>query len=178
ELGRGGMGVVYEARHPSLPNRRLALKQMQGLGGQESLLRFQREAQLMARIEHPNVLKIYDCAIQPAIFLVTDLVEGQDFKEVRREREFAPEEAAALVAQVADAVGALHQAGIVHRDLKPDNVILRPDGTPVLLDFGLARDLDAETMTQTGAVLGTPGYMSPEQADGSGKVGPPTDVYG
>ena len=178
ELGRGGMGVVYEARHPNLPQRRLALKQMQGLGSEESLLRFQREAQLMARIEHPNVLKIYDCAIHPAVFLVTDLVEGQDFKEVRRQREFEAGEAAALVAQVAEAVSALHQAGIVHRDLKPDNVILRGDGTPVLLDFGLARDLDAETLTQTGAVLGTPAYMSPEQADGSGRVGPPTDVYG
>ncbi|MGE0710829.1 MAG: WD40 repeat domain-containing serine/threonine protein kinase [Planctomycetota bacterium] len=180
ELGRGGMGVVYEVRHPGQPAR-LALKLISPeLAGAEDLARFAREAELLARLRHPHVVAIHTLGRsergQP--YLVTDLVEGQSLKDVVRAGPLPAAQAARIVRDLAGALCALHAQGIVHRDLKPANVILRPDGAPVLLDFGLARDLSAERLTQTGAVLGTPAYMAPEQLDGPREVDERTDVYG
>ena len=179
ELGRGGMGVVYEVSDPSLPGRRLALKQiLKDLCGPDALRRFAREAEMLAKVQHPNVVRVYACTLDPVAYLVTELVEGQDLHSLSVREHVEPERSAEIVAQLCDAIGALHSAGIIHRDLKPENAILRPDGTPVLLDFGLARELDGEGLTRTGEVLGTPAYMSPEQADAAKDIDERTDVYG
>jgi serine/threonine protein kinase len=179
ELGRGGMGVVYEVRDPNLPGRRLALKQiLKDLCGPDALRRFAREAEMLAKVQHPNVVRVYACTLDPVAYLVTELVEGQDLQSLCVKEQLDPERSAEIAAQLCDAIGALHGAGIIHRDLKPENAILRPDGTPVLLDFGLARELDGEGLTRTGEVLGTPAYMSPEQADAAKDIDERTDVYG
>jgi hypothetical protein len=177
ELGRGGMGLVYEGRDDSV-GRRVAIKLILA-ADPEALARFGREAELLARIRHPNVIQVHElgrCAEGP--FLVTELVEGEELSEWLRRGPTAPRDAAEVVVGLCDAVTTLHAAGVVHRDLKPANVILRPDRTPVLLDFGLAKDPSAEGLTQTGAVMGTPAYMSPEQADGGRAVDVAADVYG
>ena len=180
ELGRGAMGVVYEARHPEL-DRTVALKLFNAGADSVALLRFAREAELLARVKHPNVLAIHTFGNAPeGPYLVTERVEGTDLQELLRNGRFDPGRAAALVEQVARGVAALHAQGVIHRDLKPANVIVDDADTPTLLDFGLAMDVSAERLTQTGAVIGTPGFMSPEQADiGSARTTDPrVDVYG
>ncbi|MEZ0230174.1 MAG: serine/threonine-protein kinase [Planctomycetota bacterium] len=182
ELGRGGMGVVLEVKRPGV-ERRLALKLMT-LDGVEpvALERFGREAQLLAKVRHPNVLSVHELGRTPEgrPYIVTDLVEGSNLKTVAREAPVDPDRAARIVAALAGAVSALHEKGILHRDLKPENVILRAGDDPVLLDFGLAREHDARSLTQSGQMLGTPAYMSPEQAEGTKGKGldARTDVYG
>ena len=179
ELGRGGMGVVYEVEDPHQPGRRLALKQMlRELCAQADLVRFAREAEMLGRIQHPNVVRVLDCVLDPVVYLVTELVEGEDLKSLVARGALEQRRAVEIVAGLGDAVGALHDAGVIHRDLKPENAIVRPDGTPVLLDFGLARELDAQSLTQTGQVLGTPAFMPPEQANGDKDVDERADVYG
>ena len=181
ELGRGGMGVVYEVRHPQVP-RPLALKlAFAHLCDAEGVARFQREGEIMARVRHPNLVSVHTldrCSLGP--YLVTDLVEGDSLKVVlAKGGPLAPDRAARIVRDLADAVQALHDGQALHRDLKPENVILRPDGSPCLLDFGVARDQRGQSLTQTGEMVGTPGFMSPEQVDGAKTAyGPWTDVYG
>ncbi|MGE0708416.1 MAG: protein kinase [Planctomycetota bacterium] len=177
-LGRGGMGVVYECRHPALP-RTVAVKQVHAhLAPAAALARFAREAEALARLRHPGVVAVHDLGQTPqGPYLVMDLVEGQPLDRLAQRGPLAPREAARLVAAMARAVEAIHAAGVLHRDLKPPNTILRPDGSPVLLDFGLAREVDAERMTRTGEVLGTLRYMSPEQADGRADLDGRADVY-
>jgi hypothetical protein len=179
KLGQGGMGSVYRVRGPHVAGRELALKHIVAtpLSGPTALERFLREAQLLARVEHSGVVRIHACeSIPGGAYLVQELIDGQDLKQVVQAGPLLPAEAARIVREVADAVAAVHRQGILHRDLKPANVVLRGE-QPVLLDFGVARDLDAETLTKTGAMVGTPAYMSPEQAGGDA-VGPETDVYG
>ncbi|MCG6923882.1 MAG: serine/threonine protein kinase [Acidobacteria bacterium] len=136
-----------------------------------------------ARVRHPSVVRILDWGESPTgMFLVTELVDGEDLKTVIRRRRvgdpFAPAEAAALGATLADALAAAHAQGIVHRDVKPGNVMVARDGAVKLLDFGLARGvgIDLTTLTRTGMIVGTPGYMSPEQFDGRG-VDELSDIY-
>jgi len=179
ELGRGGMGVVYEVHDPRL-DRRLALKLVLGREADpEALLRFQRESELLARINHPNVLRIHRVGTsQSGPYFVSELVEGEPLDQLtKRSGALPPEHAARLIRDLASATAALHTAGVIHRDLKPGNVVLRPDGSPVLIDFGLASDPRAQRLTVTGTILGTPHYMSPEQALGEASIGPPSDVY-
>ncbi|MBX3465876.1 MAG: protein kinase [Planctomycetes bacterium] len=182
ELGRGGMGVVLEVRHPDVP-RPLALKLLLGLeADDEAMARFAREAQLLARVQHPNVVRVHTVGRAPeGAYIVSELVEGEPLLDRCRRGPLDPRQAAALVRDLARAVAAVHAVGVLHRDLKPHNVIVRPDGAPVLLDFGVARDLDSrERLTRTGAMIGTPAYMAPEQADGtpSGELDERVDVYG
>ncbi|MEZ6184920.1 MAG: SUMF1/EgtB/PvdO family nonheme iron enzyme [Planctomycetota bacterium] len=181
ELGRGGMGVVYEVRHPDRPDARFALKLV--IAQDVPLLeRFVREAQLLARIRHTNVIPIHasgQSARGP--YMVMPFVEGENLNaRLKRTGGVEPREAAQIMAKLADAVAALHQVGVIHRDLKPDNALLGADGEPVLIDFGLARAEDAETLTRTGMLLGTPAFMAPEQAEGAGTVAldERCDVYG
>jgi hypothetical protein len=182
ELGRGGMGVVYEVSHPAAP-RRLALKLILDDGAPpDELERFRREARLLARVRHPSVVVVHalDRTEDGRDYLVTDLIEGESLGRAARQQPFEPRRSAEIARDLALAVEEVHKNGILHRDLKPDNVILTPDGVPVLLDFGLARDAGAERLTQTGVVIGTPAYMPPEQAEGARATAPldeRADVY-
>jgi tRNA A-37 threonylcarbamoyl transferase component Bud32 len=180
-LGHGGMGVVYRARHPRL-DRLVALKMALAgsYAGPHERERFRREAEAVAALRHPNVVQVYDVGdTDGRPYFTMELMEGGS---LARQLAGAPQparQAAALLATLAGAVRAAHEAGVVHRDLKPGNVLLTADGTPKVADFGLARRLDAdERLTLSGAVLGTPSYTAPEQACGDrGAVGPRTDVY-
>jgi serine/threonine protein kinase len=180
ELGRGGMGVVYQARHLAL-NRIVALKMVRTWGDEslEQLMRFRVEAQAVARLQHPNIVQIYDVGNahgQPYISL--EFIDGGSLHAKAASTALPPHEAAALVATLAEAVQFAHHRGIIHRDLKPSNVLLTADGTPKITDFGLAKKLDDPTQTRPGEVLGTPSYMTPEQAEGrAAAVGPATDIY-
>lgn len=178
-LGRGGMGVVYKARQIAL-NRFVALKVMQGAADPERLIRFRGEAAALARLEHANIVHVYDVELyegRPCIAM--EFVEGGSLAEKLTRTRQPPRKAAEMAAVLARAMQASHDAGIVHRDLKPANVLVTLHGTLKVTDFGLAKHLDADSgQTQTGQILGTPSYMAPEQARGEASaIGPATDVY-
>jgi serine/threonine-protein kinase len=180
-LGLGGMGVVFRARHLGL-NRVVALKMALagGYAGPHERARFQREAEAVAALVHPNVVQIHDVGESDGRpFFSMEYVEGGSLADKLAGKPQPAREAAELVATLAGAVHAAHVAGIVHRDLKPANVLLAADGTPKVTDFGLARRVDGEGgLTLSGAAVGTPSYMAPEQARGqAAAVGPATDVY-
>ncbi len=182
ELGRGAMGVVYKARQVKL-DRLVALKMILAgpHAGREQLDRFLAEARAVARLQHPNIVQIYEIGELGGLpYFAMELVDGGSLARKLKGAPQPPADAAALVESLARATHAAHQRGIVHRDLKPANVLLGAAGTPKLADFGLAKYLDEQAgQTQTGAIVGTPCYMAPEQAEGNPKgVGPPADIYG
>jgi tetratricopeptide (TPR) repeat protein len=179
QIAKGGMGAVYRARHAET-GRLYALKVvLAGERATESQLhRFRREARAQTELDHPNIVKIHETGEWEGILYYTmDLVVGSDLAKAFPKLELR--ERARLLALVARAVHHAHEHGYVHRDLKPANVLLDEAGRPLVTDFGLAKNLGGETkLTQEGAVLGTPFYMSPEQATGqAGAVGPRSDVY-
>jgi WD40 repeat protein len=180
ELGRGGMGVVYQAHQEGL-NRLVALKMILSgaCAGPEELARFRREAEAVARLQHPNIVQIHEVGAHDGLpFFSLEFCSGGSLGDKLNGTPLLVSEAAALAEKLARAMHAAHEKGIVHRDLKPANVLLAADGTPKITDFGLARKLDEAGQTATGAVLGTPSYMAPEQAGGrSREIGPATDVY-
>jgi hypothetical protein len=146
----------------------------------QDLARFRAEAEAVAQLQHPNIVQIFDIGEQEGIpFLALEFVDGGSLAEKLSGTPLAPRKAAESVLALARAVHHAHEKGIVHRDLKPANVLLQADGTLKITDFGLAKRTEAEhSQTQTGAILGSPSYMSPEQAAGrSGEIGPATDVY-
>jgi serine/threonine protein kinase len=180
-LGRGGMGVVFRARQVSL-NRAVALKMALAgaYAGPHERARFRREAEAVAALRHPNVVQVYDVGeADGRPYFTMEYAEGGSLAQKLAGTPQPARQAAALLATLAEAVQAAHQSGVVHRDLKPGNVLLTGDGTPKLSDFGLATLLGAGGgLTRTGAALGTPSYMAPEQARGDkGAVGPAADVY-
>jgi tRNA A-37 threonylcarbamoyl transferase component Bud32 len=180
-VGAGAFGTVYKARDPQL-DRTVALKvpRVGNLPDGQELDRFLREARSTAQLRHPAIVPIYEVGQDDGLpFLVSDFVEGVTLADRLTATRLTFREAAELVATVADALDYAHQHGIVHRDVKPSNIMLRPDGTPVVMDFGLAKRAAGEiTMTLDGQVLGTPAYMSPEQARGEGHaVDGRSDVY-
>jgi serine/threonine-protein kinase len=180
-LGRGGMGVVYEARHLRL-NRPVALKMLLAgaYAGPPERARLQREAEAVAGLRHPNIVQVYDVGDHAGCpYFTMELLEGGS---LARKLAGAPQpagQAAALLITLAEAVRAAHRGGIVHRDLKPANILLAADGTPKVADFGLARHFDeGPALTLSGARVGTPSYMAPEQVVGkAGTVGPAADIY-
>src|SRR5262245_8135022 len=169
ELGRGGMGVVYKARQQSL-GRVVALKMILAgaHAGAQQRQRFRGEAEAAARLQHPNIVQVYEVGEQDGCpYFSLEYVDGRGLHEVLLDGLLPPPDAAALVEQLARAVDYAHRRGVVHRDLKPANVLLTGDGTPKITDFGLAKCLDEEqARTRTGDVVGTPSYMAPEQAAG------------
>jgi serine/threonine-protein kinase len=200
EIGRGGMGIVYKARQVSL-DRLVALKMLRHTdqASEEEGRRFRMEAETAARLDHPNIVPVYDVGeIDSCPYFTMKYVEGTTLARLLVEHPLPPREAARLIAAVARAIHHAHTAGVLHRDLKPSNVLLameseesrsngdsslttdhHPLTTPLVADFGLAKRVSGgDRLTASGAVLGTPSYMPPEQASGSrGQLGPASDVY-
>ncbi len=185
EIGRGGMGVVYAARHAMLGTR-AAIKVMLRTGGAPNdpvfVERFLREARTAAALQHPHILGVTHFGwAGPNPYIVMPLLEGESLRaRVARDGLLTSEAAARLIAPIAAALAFAHARGVLHRDLKPENVMVRADGTPILMDFGIAKDLEGtEQLTRTGQLVGTLGYMSPEQVNADpSQIGPPADVYG
>ncbi len=192
-IGRGGMGEVYRA-HDTVLGRDVALKILpqEFAADADRMARFQREAKLLASLNHPNIASIFGFEHTPeCTFLVMELVEGEDLSEVLKRGAVTVDEAVDIARQIAEGLEEAHEKGIIHRDLKPANVKRTPEGKVKVLDFGLARALSGQTaveehvssaptmtaaMTQTGTVLGTAAYMSPEQARGK-EVDRRTDIW-
>ncbi len=182
ELGRGGMGVVYRARHLKL-DREVALKMVLtgAHAGEENRNRFYAEAQAVAQVQHPNIVQIFEVGEQAGLpYFALEFITGQSLSQKMAGKPQPDRDAAAMIETLARAMHHAHEHGIVHRDLKPANVLLSHDGTPKITDFGLAKRLEGESSSQTrsGAILGTPSYMAPEQAMGEvHQIGSVTDVY-
>ncbi len=184
QIGRGGYGIVVRAYDPQL-ERDVAIKipRFETALSEDSRVRFVREAKAAGSLNHPGVVTVHEtCSEQGIDFIVTEFVGGENLATLlARGHKYSPRAAAELVAQLADAVEHAHQRGVLHRDIKPSNILLEdgPNPVPKIADFGLAFIVDEQDFTQTGAVVGTPAYMSPEQASGSKQaIGPHTDVYG
>jgi serine/threonine-protein kinase len=180
-LGRGGMGIVYRARHLKL-NRTVALKML--LAGshasQQEHARFVREAEAVAALRHPNFVQIFDVGeVDGTPYFTMECIDGGSLADRLAGGGQSVRESADMLATLARAVFAAHQSGIIHRDLKPANILLTDDGAPKISDFGLARRLGADVgLTHTGDRLGTPSYMAPEQMTGStASIGPSVDVF-
>lgn len=187
EIGRGGMGVVFEARQISL-DRIVALKMiLRGQTASETdVARFRAEAEAAARINHPHIVPVYDVGeFEGQPYFSMKYVEGTTLSKRLAEGPIPSREAATLLVPVCRAIAEAHRHGLLHRDLKPSNILIDDEGRPYITDFGLAKQLPASaadeapvTLTHSGAILGTPGYMAPEQAAGRrGQVTETTDVY-
>ena len=167
-LGEGGMGTVYKAKDVEL-DRLVAVKVIRGdlANDARTLARFKQELILARQITHKNVIRIFDLGTHEGVkFITMEYVEGRDLSRVLEERRCTPDESARIVRQVCSALEAAHSENVIHRDLKPQNIMIDEAGRARVMDFGLARSVEMSGLTQTGAMLGTPLYMSPEQAKG------------
>jgi eukaryotic-like serine/threonine-protein kinase len=191
EVGRGGMGVEYLARHRAL-RRFVALKMILtgGFASEAELQRFQREAELAARVQHPNIVQVYEAGVHEGRpFLAMEWVSGITLADRMGPDPWSPDDAARLVETLALAIEAAHRKGVIHRDLKPSNILLETEAgsgpvgplagaVPKVADFGLALPIEGgNRLTLTGLTVGTPEYMAPEQATSGATVGPAADVY-
>lgn len=180
ELGKGSMGVVYQAHDPQI-DRQVALKVLREdrVGGEDFVLRFLKEAKAIGRLSHPNIVTVYDVGRDHGtIYIAMEYLEGEPFNDVIRNGRMSLEQNVDIGLQVARTLNYAHSKGIVHRDIKPSNIIFSADGQVKLTDFGIARieDSDAAQQTQAGDILGTPTYMSPEQVIGKSVDGR-SDLY-
>jgi tRNA A-37 threonylcarbamoyl transferase component Bud32 len=181
EIARGGMGVVYRARQSSL-KRIVAVKMIRSgeFAGEAEVKRFRAEAEAAANLKHPNIVAIHEIGEHEGRhYFSMDYIEGKNLAQVCGGQPVAARQAAEWLKAIAEAVQFAHQRGVLHRDLKPQNILVDAEGRPHVTDFGLAKDLHADSgVTQTGAVMGSPSYMAPEQARGRNDlVGPASDVY-
>jgi len=181
EIGRGGMGIVYRARQPSL-NRTVAVKRLLrgSLASPEFVKRFRTEAAAAGSLQHPNIVTIHEVGLHEGEhYLVMDLVEGPNLAKISAEKPLPARRAAKYLKGAAEAIHYAHERGILHRDVKPSNILIDQFDQPRMTDFGLAKRMEGESsITLTGQVLGSPNYMPPEQAaSGHGKVGRRSDVY-
>ena len=181
ELGRGGMGVVYEARQLKL-NRTVALKMIlaQAHADADDRARFRIEAEAVAKLQHPNIVQIYEIGEHDGLpYFTLEYLPGGCLADHLRGEPQAAKRAAELTKVLALAIAEAHRKGIVHRDLKPANVLLTADGTPKIADFGLAKEMETPSLeTGSGVIMGTPSYMAPEQAQPHrGSLTPAVDVY-
>ena len=188
EIGRGGMGVVYRAHQRSL-NRDVALKMMvRGVfASPDDLRRFRTEAESAAKLTHPHIVSVYEVGEQAGLpYFSMQLIDGETLAERISRNPLPPREAAALLIPVCRAIAYAHRSGVLHRDMKPSNILVDQSNHPYVSDFGLARIVQKAqglpplgvALTQSGAILGTPGYMAPEQAVGDPRqIGPATDIY-
>lgn len=185
-LGEGGMGVVYEAEQIS-PRRRVAVKVIRsGLGHPVMRRRFEYEAQVLAKLEHPGIARLYEahaCSEPNAApaYLAMEFVDGQPIDEYCRENDLTTSDKLRLVIRVCEAVAHAHRMGVIHRDLKPPNILVERDGSPKVLDFGVAKmihsERDTTLLTDAGQLIGTINYMSPERVDSSHALDTRSDVY-
>ncbi len=181
EIGHGGMGVVFRAHQTNL-RRDVALKMiLPGKGtGAADIARFRAEAEAVAKLNHPGIVPVYEVGEwEGRPFFSMKYIAGQTLSQKLAAGPLPAREAARLLLEVCRAIQHAHEEGVLHRDLKPSNILLDLDGQPHLTDFGLAKQIEATaSLTRTGAILGTPSYMAPEQAAGArGQVGPSTDIY-
>ncbi len=180
EIGRGGMATVYKARQRNL-DRLVAVKVL-ALGSDDGFVeRFRREARTAASLDHPSIVKTYECGESEGThYIVQEYVEGESLAErIRRRGPLPSQEAAAMLLSIAEGIDHAHVRGVIHRDVKPANVLVDATGQTKVTDFGLACREGEIRLSATGAIVGTPAYMAPEQVDAAiGKVGPWTDVYG
>lgn len=175
-LGRGGMGAVYQARR-LLDERVVAVKVVSAEGASE---RFRREAEALAKVSHPSVVRVHDFGrAGERLFVVMEFVEGSSLEErLKREGPQPPQRVREWARALCGALAHAHARGVIHRDLKPDNVMVRTDGSVCLVDFGLALSLEDERLTKTGQILGTLAYAAPELLLGRPEaIGPAADVY-
>jgi eukaryotic-like serine/threonine-protein kinase len=181
ELGRGGMAVVFLARDVR-HERPVAIKVFRSdIGDATGAERFQREIRLLARLQHPHILPLYDSGTTgETSYFVSPFVQGETLRErLRRERQLPVEEAVRLAIEVADALDFAHSNDVIHRDIKPENILLH-DGHAVVADFGIARAMrrsGGEWTTAAGMAVGSPAYMSPEQASGEREIDGRSDLY-
>ena len=180
-IGRGGMGIVFRARHLAL-DREVALKTISMTGPNQKLLRsrLQREAEAMASLHHPHIVQIFEILDSDGtMVLALEYIRGGSLADRLRESVLSPPEAARLMELVARTMQDTHDADILHRDMKPANILLTEDGIPKITDFGLARRVEEPGDTKTGQIIGTPSYLAPEQAQGlEGWSTPAVDIYG
>lgn len=167
ELGKGSMGIVYQAHDPNL-DLKVALKVLRQdrLANDAFVKRFLAEAKALGRLDHPNIVRVYNVdEDRGTVYIAMEFIEGESLDEVSQKRRFSPEEIVKVGITLAETLDYAHQKGIVHRDIKPSNILLRADGRIKITDFGIAHvdDPSASLQTQAGEILGTPAYMSPEQ---------------
>ena len=181
EIARGGMGVVYKARQKGI-DRLVALKVMRQLDAvaNEQIARFQREIATVGKLSHPNIVAIYDAgSIGATHYFTMEYIAGETFTDTIKRQKGKTRQLVEIIEKVARAIHHAHSHNIIHRDLKPANILIDANGEPHVTDFGLAKDMSRNTrLTQTGATLGTPYYMAPEQIESqSDLIGPATDIY-
>jgi serine/threonine-protein kinase len=178
ELGRGGMALVYRGLHEGL-QREAALKELlpEGQQDKETLSRFKREALALGAFRHQNIVTVYDLVEKnDSLFLVMEYVDGPTLHDLIKDGPLPADVAAVIGARIASALDHAHFRRIIHRDLKPSNVMLTKSGEVKLMDFGIAKDVSMDALTQQGMAVGTPAYMSPEQVTGA-QLDPRTDIF-
>lgn len=177
ELGRGGMGIVYKAYDTKL-ERTVALKVLLNKGlTEKQIQRFVLEAKATAKLKHPNIVEIYDIGKTPENYFTMEYIEGKTISSLVSQNKIKITQAAKIIKKVAEALHYAHKNGIIHRDIKPSNIIIDKNGEPKIMDFGLVKVVDnKEQLSLSGEAIGTPSYMSPEQADCK-KVTKESDIY-